>query len=85
MQSLALWPLQLSLFIPASGPPFHALCVALGHHPDPLRVSWVLRGQHQEEEDFTGGAGDPSQLAAAASGDGRDVCDLPRPATEWGF
>lgn len=24
--------------------------VALDHHPDPLRVSWVLRCQHQEEE-----------------------------------
>ncbi|XP_011378216.1 immunoglobulin alpha-2 heavy chain-like [Pteropus vampyrus] len=53
-------PPQLSLFIPPSGPPFQALCVALGHHPDPLRVSWVLRGQRQEEEDFTGGAGAPT-------------------------
>lgn len=52
-------PPQLSLFIPPSGPPFQALCVALGHHPDPLRVSWVLRGQLQEE-DFTGGAGAPT-------------------------
>ncbi|XP_078295108.1 uncharacterized protein LOC132690150 isoform X2 [Panthera onca] len=58
-QPLALQPPELSLFIPAYGPPFHVLCVALGHNPDPLRVSWVLEGQYQEEEDSTGGAGDP--------------------------
>lgn len=33
--------------------------MALGHNPDPLRVSWVLEGQYLEEEDSTGGAGDP--------------------------
>ncbi|XP_076989138.1 immunoglobulin alpha-2 heavy chain-like isoform X2 [Tamandua tetradactyla] len=59
IQPPALQPPQLSLFIPDSGPPFLGLCVALGHHPAPLRVSWVLRGLNQEEEDFTGGAGDP--------------------------
>ncbi|XP_008687929.2 uncharacterized protein LOC103662057 [Ursus maritimus] len=59
MQSPAFQPPELSLFVPASGPPFHVLCVALGHNPDPLRVSWVLNGQYQEEEDSTGGAGDP--------------------------
>ncbi|XP_022367544.1 immunoglobulin alpha-2 heavy chain-like isoform X1 [Enhydra lutris kenyoni] len=55
----ALQPPELSLFIPASGPPFHVLCVALGHNPDPLRVSWVLKGQYQEDEDTTGEAGEP--------------------------
>ncbi|XP_077608937.1 uncharacterized protein LOC144222320 isoform X1 [Crocuta crocuta] len=59
MQALALQPPRLNLFIPAYGPPFHVLCVALGHDPEPLRVSWVLEGQYQEEEDSTGGAGDP--------------------------
>ncbi|CAD7689146.1 unnamed protein product [Nyctereutes procyonoides] len=53
------WPPELSLFIPASGPPFHVLCVVLGHNPDPLRVSWVLQGLSQKGEDSTGGAGDP--------------------------
>lgn len=85
-QPLALRPRGLSLFIPASGPAIHVLCIcmALGHQPGPLRVSWVLRGQYQEEgEDFTGGAGEShGQLAAADSGGGRDVCDLSRPAPE---
>ncbi|XP_032709600.1 immunoglobulin alpha-2 heavy chain-like [Lontra canadensis] len=30
-----------------------------GHNPDPLRVSWVLKGRYQEDEDTTGGAGEP--------------------------
>ncbi|XP_077918655.1 tyrosine-protein phosphatase non-receptor type substrate 1-like isoform X3 [Halichoerus grypus] len=59
MQSPAFQPPELSLFVPDSGPPSHVLCVALGHNPDPLRVSWVLKGQYQEEEDSTGGAGEP--------------------------
>lgn len=58
-QSPAFQPPELSPFVPASGPPFHVLCVALGHNPDPLRVSWVLKGQYREEEDSTGGAGEP--------------------------
>ncbi|XP_029782206.1 uncharacterized protein LOC115281069 [Suricata suricatta] len=60
MQHPALRPPELSLFIPAYGPPFHVLCVALGHEPEPLRVSWVLEGKYQEEEDSTGRTGDPT-------------------------
>lgn len=59
MEAPAFQPAELSLFIPASGPPFHVLCVALGHNPDPLRVSWVLKGQYKEDEDTTGAAGEP--------------------------
>lgn len=54
----ALRPPELSLFIQASGPPFHTRCKALGHHPDALGVSWVLLGQYCGE-DFTEGAADP--------------------------
>lgn len=42
-----------------------------------------MRGQHQEETFTWGTWGSHGQLAAAASGHGRDVCDLPRPAPEW--
>nr|XP_027788989.1 immunoglobulin alpha-2 heavy chain-like isoform X1 [Marmota flaviventris] len=59
VQAPALPPPVLSLFIPASGPPSVALCVALGQHPAPLRISWVLRGQHREEDEFTGRPGGP--------------------------
>ncbi|XP_027788991.2 uncharacterized protein [Marmota flaviventris] len=30
-----------------------------GQHPAPLRISWVLRGQHREEDEFTGRPGGP--------------------------
>lgn len=57
MQCPALWPPQLSLSSqPLALPSVN--CVAPGHDPDPLRGSWVMRGQHQEET-FTGGPGDP--------------------------
>ncbi|XP_047385479.1 immunoglobulin alpha-2 heavy chain-like isoform X2 [Sciurus carolinensis] len=59
VQAPALPPPALTLFVPASGTPSLALCVALGQHPAPLRISWVLRGQHQEEDEFTGRPGGP--------------------------
>lgn len=70
----ALWPSLPSTLCGPRTPPWPSEGLLGSKRPTPRGggLHWGSWGSH-------------SQLAAAASGGGRDVCDLPRPAPEWGL